>query len=410
MKTDRPPPPPPDAAPPPPPPPPLPEPPRGPVHQIEDAPALAAFARRLEGVPRLALDTESNSLFAYTERTCVVQISAGGLHAIVDALAVPDLSALGRVIAHDGVEVILHGGDYDVRVLSRDHGFTFGRVFDTMIAATLLGLERVGLADLVAQHFGVTLDKALQRADWGRRPLEAEHLEYLHCDTLYLEPLAAHLAVRLAEADLEEEAQIEFRRLATRQGQPAAPDPEGWRKAKGARDLDAEGRAVLAALWAWREDEARRIDRPPFKVVGPRELVALAQPSARRARDPGGLGGLPPALRRRHGRALVEVLAQGRAAAARGAAPPARSGPAPDADERRAERERRAREDVLRRWRQQAARERGVPNLVVLPNPALEWILERRPRTPDDLALCPDLGPKRIARYGEALLRLLPAH
>ncbi len=368
---------------------------------------LARLARTLHTVKRVAIDTEANSLHAYYDRTCVVQLSTSGSHAIIDALAVPDLTALRDALDRPDVEILFHGGDYDISVLTRDHQFSFYKVFDTMIAASLLGIERVGLADLVQLHFGVTLDKTFQRADWGRRPISAEQRLYLHRDTLYLEPLADYLRERLHAADLVEEADIEFNRLASRKGTAAVVDPEGWRRAKGSQHLDGVGRAVLAALWDWREGEAQRRDRPPFKVVGPRELVALAQADAREARTLAELRPLPPALRRRYGTAVLRALSQGREDAAAGRVPEPDLRPQRSAQERAADKERRQREEALKAWRRETARERKVPNVVVLPNPALQWLLDSGPSSLEQLLECQDLGAKRVARYGDAYLKAL---
>ena len=219
-----------------------------PAAWIERSEELAGLCARLSSVPRIALDTEANSLHAYRERTCVVQLTTAAESAILDPLALSTLEPLRTALARPEVEVVFHGGDYDIAVLSRDHGFAFERVFDTMIAATLLGEPRVGLADLAREHLGVLLDKRFQTADWARRPVTPEQLVYLQGDTQWLLPLRDLLAARLAEHDLVEEADIEFRRLARRRGRPRAEEPERWRELKGAETLDADGRAVLHAL------------------------------------------------------------------------------------------------------------------------------------------------------------------
>jgi ribonuclease D len=374
------------------------------VDRAEDLDALAA---RLAGATRVALDTEGNSLHAYRERTCVVQLATDAESAIVDPLALPSLLPLGAALARPGLEVVLHGGDYDVSVLSRDHGIAFERVFDTMIAATLLAEPRVGLADLLRTHLGVELDKRWQTADWARRPVSPEQVAYLEGDVSWLLALRDLLAARLVEHDLLEEAEIEFRRLARRRGRAAEPDPEGWRRAKGAEALDPVGRAALHELWTWRESEAARRDLPPFKVVGPQSLVELARHARSGADAHGPLRGVSPREADRHGHALREALRRGLAAerAGRAPAPPAR--PVLSDEERGRVKRTRAREDRLRDWRRQEAAQRGVPNVVVLPNPALEDLAARAAVSVDELAQHPDVGAKRAARYGAALVRLL---
>jgi ribonuclease D len=379
-------------------------------HEVElvetpaDLEELGAHVARCASV---ALDTEANSMFAYRERTCILQLTARGRSAIVDVLAVEDLGPLRRALDREDVEVVLHGGDYDITVLTRDHDFRFRRVFDTMIAATLLGDAQVGLAALVQDHFGVALDKRYQRADWGRRPLTPEQIDYLRRDTMYLPTLRAHYVRRLAEADITEEAHIEFARLATRQGSPARFDEEGWRRIKGARGLDARARAVLRRLYLWREDRARARDMPPFKVLAPAAMVALARQVRRPPRHPGELPGLTDRQRKRHGRDLVPVVAAGVEDAAAGRAPGRAARPRPTPQEVAQARTRRRREDRLRAWRRREAQRRGVPNAVVLPNPALQWLLDEMPARAEDLGVCPDIGPKRVERYGSDWITIL---
>ena len=378
-----------------------------PPRLVQDAAGLAALARDLEGVDRIALDIEANGMHAYRERACVVQVTAGGESTILDVVAVSDLDPLRRVVDRPDVELVFHGGDYDISLLSRDHGFRFHRVFDTMIAATLLGEEKVGLADLVRGAFGVELDKRFQTVDWAKRPLTEEQIDYLHRDTVYLPGLRDLYGERLEQADLVEEAEIEFRRLAAREGKLGSFDPDGWRRMKGAADLDGRGRAILHALHAWREEEARRHDRPPFKVLGPRQMVEVAAGAPERVRGPQDLRGLPPSLRRRYGSAVARVVQDALDDAAAGSVPPRSIRERPTPEEKQQSREIRRLEDALRTWRREEATRRKVPNLVVLPNRALGDIVRDPPRDVTALAAHPDVGPKRAERYGETILKKL---
>lgn len=374
---------------------------------VESSDALARLVERVGAEPRVALDTEANSLHAYRERVCVVQLSVPGLDAIVDPLRVPDLSPLAGLAARDDLEIVFHGGDYDVAMLSREHGFTFRRVFDTMIAATLLGDERVGLAALVEQAYGLVLSKRYQTADWAHRPLTPAHVTYLRGDTRHLLDLRARLGARLEAADLVEEADIEFRRLAARKGSVPTDDPEAWRGVKGADALDAAGRAVLARVFAWREATARSHDVPRFRVLGNEAMLALA---TRPPADLDALGSTPGVrgvVAQGDGPALLAVVRDGVDAAARGEAPPAPTRPRRTPEERAQADLVREREERVRRWRNDEARRRGVPNVVVLPNPAMVAMAQAPPADLEALAAMPDVGRKRAARYGETILRLL---
>ena len=161
---------------------------------------------------------------------------------------------------------------------------------------------------------------------------------------------------------------------------------------------------MLDALWQWREGEAARRDVPPFKVVGPAHLVTLAAAPAQRLRDPRALPGLPPRIRNRYGRQLVQAARTGIEAAERGDVPPeqasSRGGPRPAPGSRKLH-------DQMRAWRKKEAAQRKVPTVVVLPNPAIAWCTEHLPKTEQDLLTCPDIGAKRVARYGAAILALV---
>jgi ribonuclease D len=276
---------------------------------VADAAALGALVERLRSEQVIALDTESNSFHVYRERVCLLQISTRGADFVVDPLAV-DPAPLAEVLC-DGRETVLHGADYDVRCLRRQYGWRLPRLFDTMAAARRLGRGGLGLSALVAEHFGVRLSKAFQRADWGRRPLPREQLTYAALDTHYLLPLYDRLAGELSSSGALEEARREFDRIAAAEFRERVFDEEGWRRLKGARELDPRGRTVLRALWIAREEQARSLDRPPFKVLAEHAMVELAR--VRPASDDAlaRIPGVTPAVLRRTGPLLRAALAAG---------------------------------------------------------------------------------------------------
>jgi ribonuclease D len=273
---------------------------------VADAASLEALARRLEAEPRVALDTESNSFHAYRERVCLMQISIPGADFIVDPIAV-EVGPLGKVLGGDR-ELVLHGADYDVRCLRREFGWDLGRIFDTMIAARRLGSKELGLAALVQAHFGVRLTKEHQRADWGRRPLNAAQLRYAALDTHFLLPLHDILSAGLSQGGGSDEARREFDRIAASKAHARVFDPEGWRKLKGARELDVDGKKVLRALWIAREERASAIDKPPFKVIPETALVELARRRPIQESAIRSIPGITPKVMDRAGEAIQRVM------------------------------------------------------------------------------------------------------
>jgi ribonuclease D len=362
--------------------------------------SLDELVRILAGHDRIAVDTESNSLHAYRERVCLIQFSIPDADFIVDPIAVPDLSPLAAVFANPQQEKILHAAENDLFSLGRDFGFVFANIFDTMTAARTMGWPQVGLAAILDTHFGVTLNKKYQRADWGRRPLTAEMLDYARFDTHFLPALRDRQFRALTDSGNWEEAEEEFARLARVRVEPGqeAPDPLAFWRVKGAFDLPAQQAAVLQALFAWREAQAERIDQPPFKVLGEPALLALARHAPLRVEELQRVAGLASSQVQRYGRDLVRAIERG----LRAPAPP----------KPQAEREPddvRERYDRLHTWRKERARARGVESDVILPRAVLRDMARRPPLTAGDLATITDFGPWRRATYGAEVLALLSA-
>jgi ribonuclease D len=274
---------------------------------VADATALADLVARLRDEPVVAFDTESNSFHVYRERVCLLQVSTRTADYVVDPLAV-DPAPLGKVLC-DGRETVLHGADYDVRCLRREWGWRLPRLFDTMLASRRLGHEGLGLSALVERQFGVRLAKAFQRADWGRRPITRELLTYAALDTHYLLPIYDALSQDLTAKGLADEARKEFDKVAAVEPREKVFDPEGWRRLKGARELDAPGKAVLRALWIVREERARADDRPPFKILAEQAMLELARRRPKTEEELARIPGVTPAVLRKLGAALRAAVA-----------------------------------------------------------------------------------------------------
>lgn len=244
---------------------------------------IGAYLASLRGEPLVALDFEADSLHSYREKICLGQVSTPAGNTVIDALAGNRvLEGLGAVLEDPGIRKVFHGGDYDVRLLKRGYGFAVRNLFDTMIAAQLAGRPRVGLAALLREELGVVLDKKYQRADWSQRPLGPELLAYAALDTAHLLELRERLEAELERLGRRAWAEEEFRLL---EAVEPAPERRPWcLDVKGAGRFSPRQLAVLQALLEVREAEARRRDRPPFKVLSAEVLLAWAQkpPASRR--------------------------------------------------------------------------------------------------------------------------------
>ncbi len=242
---------------------------------VIDSPALlSAFLPRLQQSAWLALDTEADSLHAYPEKLCLLQVGLPEGPELVDPLADLDLSQVWPEFRRR--EIIMHGADYDLRLLKAGPGFVPETIFDTMLAARILGHERFGLADLVQHFMGVTLEKGSQKANWAQRPLTEKMSQYACNDVLYLKPIADALrALMIAKGRLGWHAQ-QCAQLIVDNSQFAAPDADRIWRIKGSNHLPPPVLAVLRELWHWREGEARRRSRPPFFVIPHDTLLQIA--------------------------------------------------------------------------------------------------------------------------------------
>ena len=242
---------------------------------IETSNALAELVARIAQTDRLGVDTEADSLHCYREKVCLVQIGLPDADELVDPLAELNLSPLLDALSR--TEIVLHGADFDLRMLYRLGLDPPGTVFDTVIAARLTGAAKFSYSALVAEHFGVTLSKGSQKADWARRPLAPTIAQYARDDTHFLLPLAELLERRLEAlgrlAWLEQSCQRAI--AAARVVRQRDPQTE-WR-VRGSQTLGPRASAVLRALWHWREDEARAVDRPPFHILSVEDLVNAAR-------------------------------------------------------------------------------------------------------------------------------------
>lgn len=372
-----------------------------PYEHIRRAPDWQACLEKLRQEPRLAIDLEANSMFAYQERICLIQISTPQQDYIIDPTRQLDLSGLGELIEDPAVEKIFHAAEYDLILLKREFGWKLNNLFDTMWAARILGYQRYGLASLLEDLYGVRLNKRYQKSNWCKRPLSPAQLTYAQHDTHHLFRLRDHLARELSETGRAEEAAETFAAQTHVQLPNISFDTDSFWSVSGAYDLTPQQQAVLKAVSIYRDEEARRRDQPHFKVFGDRTMMGLAQ------RMPANLGqlaqvhGMTKGQIRRYGRRLLRVIAE------------AKQAPPPNYPKRRNKRVPEvvvARYERLHTWRKRRAQARGVESDVIISRDALWEIAHANPRSQEELGRLSTVGSWRCATYGGEILKVLNEH
>jgi ribonuclease D len=342
--------------------------------------ALESLIRRIEAAESVAVDTEADSLHNYFEKVCLIQLSLGDEHYLIDPLCELDLSRFLEALAEK--QLILHGGDYDLRMLRTSLGFRArGEVFDTMIAAQLLGIEELGLAALIERFFGIRIEKHGQKSDWSRRPLSEKQLRYAINDTRFLARLAERLSSELTEQGRLDWHKESCRAMVASSARDRARDAEEAWRIKGAGRLASRQLAYLRELWHWRDQHARRVNVPSFKIFGNQQIFDLVQWAESHPRVPLHQG---PKLPRNIRGALLQTLEEAliRAAAMDPAQWPERKklerDEVPSADFI-------AQVNALRAECARIAAELQIAASTLAPRAALEAIVRSRPRTVDEI-------------------------
>lgn len=369
-----------------------------PPNYITSALALDELVEHLQDAPLIALDTESNSLYAYRERVCLIQLSTREQDYIIDPLKIRSLTPLTPIFADPKVEKVFHAAEYDLMCLKRDYGFTFRGIFDTMIAARICGYKNVGLGNLLNEIFQVKPDKRHQLDNWGKRPLSAESLLYAQMDTHYLPALRDHFIGELKKRKALDEAREAFAEAAdVLPARRVLFDPDGYWRIAIPNHLTAREIAVLRELYLLRERLAKKRDLPPFKVFTDKLIIHLARVTPRHLDDLKAVHGISNAQAKRYGSLILEAVERGTHAR-----PPTPPEPDPPADP-----------DVvnlytaLREWRKRRAAKRGVESDVIISREALWTLAERAPRSLDEMRGVRGLGEWRIKTYGKELLDVI---
>jgi ribonuclease D len=271
------------------------------------------FIEQISEAKHLAVDSESNSYFAYRPRICLIQISANNKDFILDPLTLKDLTGLGRILSDPSVEKIIHAAENDLIGFKRDYRFPVINIFDTSIACRLLGRKRLGLARILSENFGITMDKKYQRCNWEKRPLNPEQLYYAQQDTRFLLELRDRLHRQLVERNLWQQAKKEFARLERIRVKPPRDwDPDGYLRLRGVEKLSRTSLGVLKELFSYREYLARKTNKAPFRIMNNEVMVRLAGEAPDNKHDLLRIKGLPSRFRGKGAAHLLRVINRGK--------------------------------------------------------------------------------------------------
>ncbi len=382
-----------------------------PLVRIETDQQLQWMVDTLARTPVIGVDTEADSMHHYQEKVCLIQISDLHTDYIIDPLMVRDLSPLAPIFDSTEIVKIFHDCYFDVVSLRRDHGFTFHNLFDTMLGAQFAGLDRFGLADVIGRLFGHEIDKQYQRHDWAERPLLPQHLDYARGDTHFLAAIREYLIGKLEGLGRLHMLSEECEYLAMKQWSGRAKDPAAFLGITGAKQLDEQGKRVLRALTEWREDEAKRLDRPVFKTAPDDVLVQLAQRLPESQGDVVAMLRPGSSLARRWAGDFVNAVKRGiedeRAlptAEARERAPRVER---PDGERDLGVRDQERVMSALKDWRTRVTRDRRLPAICVVSNSQFKDIARR---APTDLATLATLGEMRrwqVDEWGDEILAVV---
>ena len=360
---------------------------------VTSQPDFLSVCRQLGTEKRLAVDTEANSLFAYQEQVCLIQISTRTQDYIIDTLALDDISPLGGIFRNPNIEKIFHASEYDILIMHEEFKFEFQNLFDTMLAAQILGREKLGLDALLEECVGIQVNKKYQRANWGKRPLSGDMLKYAQVDTHYLFQIRDKLSKELEAKGFSRIAEEDFSRacLVHRQTREDKLDP-CWR-IQGAKNLSPQQAAVLLKLCKFRDQTARSINQPVFKVMSAQNLLHLAEHCPTTVAQLLELDIPGSKVFRRYAEGLVNAIQGGLSA------PPEYPPKLERVDDATI-----ARDKALRDWRKRAARKMGVNSAVVLPRDLLYNLVAANPQTEREIAAVLEDVPWRLERFGADIL------
>jgi len=367
---------------------------------VETNDGFHSIMNHLRGAKRLAVDIEADSLYHYFEKVCLIQISTDRKTFIIDPLSVTAIGKLAPIMADPAVEKVFHAAGYDLYCLRRDYGFVFSNIFDTHMAASLLGYEFLGLSAMMEKLLGVFHSKRRQRDDWSRRPLVAEQLEYAAMDTHHLLRLRDALEAELRQKDRLDWALEEFAAEAAETRPEKEFDPDGYRRIKGFRSLDICERMTLRALYLLRDAAARELDAPSFKVLNNSALIDLARRPPRNAQELFKRPGVSFRVARKFGNEIIRVIEDAEHQ------DPAILQLPPRCTDKIPGRVARRLMEMLKAWRLEKSKEFNLPAGVIFPANLLENLAANPPEELNAFTRFSGIRRWRVRLFGQELLQL----
>lgn len=369
------------------------------VELITSAERLLEVAAILNRTTELAVDLEMDSLHHYQEKVCLIQISTRTESWLIDPLALESVEPLAASLGNPDTLIVMHGADYDVRSLYRDFGIEINNLFDTMVASRFLGITEFGLAALLKARFDMQLDKKYQKADWSMRPLTLEMRRYAAEDTSLLLPLFDQLKAELSETGrqgwVEEECRLVCQVRVNEKNGPL------FMSCKGAGKLSRQSLTILEPLLQLRDLHARKLDRPPFKVMSAETLLEIAEKRPRTLSELAAVKGMTPGQVQRFGAALLDIVIEHAETPLERQLLYPRT-PRVENSEGYKERLKRIKE-----WRESYSRTMRLEPGLLAPNWLLEAAAEQRPGTMGELDTLANMRNWQKQLFGDDLLREL---
>jgi len=359
----------------------------------------AQFSDMLDNILKqsiIGVDTESDSLYVYHEKVCLIQLSTSNIDYLVDPLKIKNLHPLNDVFFNDKIEKIFHAAEYDIMTLKRDFNFQFSNIFDTMIASRTLGKNKFGLSNLLKEYFDLDINKKYQRANWGRRPLSEDMINYASVDSHYLIALRNILQRELKSKNLIDLAEEDFNRICNVESFHAHKNNDAcWKMVKGNR-LSIIQMTVLIELCNFRENLAKSKNIPAFKVIGPDILIEIAKYCPKSIQNLSEIKGVSTKLINKYGYDLIKCVQNGLV-----------NQPVSRQHKIKPSEAYMLRYESLKNWRKNKANSLGVESDVILPKDLIDFISTKNPNSTDELKTIMYEVPYRFNRFGIEILELL---